>query len=333
MKTETVLITGATGMLGRMVLNKLKPLGFNIVVLVEPAQWQNASLIPDVSLLKGDIRNPDTYRDTLKSCAYVIHIAASTQVYPRRNANCYSINTDAVKHLAQEILQSSVKRLIHIGTASSFGSATKSTFRTELSDFNLASYGMDYINSKQMAQAHLLHLHATQQLPVIIINPTFMIGPYDYLPSSGRLLKALLSGALPGYTHGGRSFVYSGDVADAIVNALTLGRNGQCYITGGENLSYKDFFILASTIYNKPFTLKRIPLVFTHVLGFLSSAWARLTKKPPILSFGVSLLAGKYQFYSSAKASAELNYNITPLSKAIKESVDWMVEHKVFKIK
>jgi len=332
MNSETVLVTGATGMLGRMVLDKLIPAGFKIIVLIEPSQWHSIELPKEISLLKGDIRRPETYRDTLKTCTYVIHIAASTQVYPRRNANCYNINTEAVKLLAEEVLQSSVKRLVHIGTASSFGSGTKTTLRSELSDFNLAAYGMDYINSKQQAQSYLLQLHSQRQLPVIIINPTFMIGPYDRIPSSGRMLKTLLSGSLPGYAYGGRSFVYSGDVAEAIVNALTQGRNGQCYITGGENLSYKDFFTLACTLYNKPFTLKRIPLGLTHILGFLSSAWARVVQKPPLLSYGVSLLAGKYQFYSSAKATAELNYKITPLSNAIKESVDWMVKHNVFKI-
>ena len=330
---EKVFVTGATGLLGQMLLKKLQEKKCKLGVLLEPALKASCTFSSEIDVIVGDITQPESYRYYLKDCTCVIHIAALTQVYPRSNPLCFKINTEAVNGLAQEVLKNGIQRFIHIGSASSFGSGTKHRINNEGSEFNLKAYRMDYINSKYEAQNLLLKLYKEQQLPVIIINPTFMIGPYDRLPSSGKILKALLSGTLPGFTRGGRSFVYSGDVADAIINAMHLGRLGECYITGGHNISYQQFFKMACSLYQKPFRLIQIPLIFTKALGLMGSIWARITKKPPVLSFGVSLLAGKYQYYSSEKAQNELNYRITPLNTAIKESVDWMVENNVFTIK
>ena len=78
--------------------------------------------------------------------------------------------------------------------------------------------------------------------PVVIINPTYMIGPFDSGPSSGQMLIALCKGALKLYCNGGKNFVCSVDVAKAAVNALTKGVIGECYIAGNENMGFKEFF-------------------------------------------------------------------------------------------
>ena len=60
------------------------------------------------------------------------------------------------------------------------------------------------------------------------------------------MLLGIYNNSIPGYSKGGKNFVCSQDVAVAAVNALVLGRMGECYIAGNENLSFKDFFTIAS---------------------------------------------------------------------------------------
>ncbi len=56
------------------------------------------------------------------------------------------------------------------------------------------------------------------------------------------MILAVNSGKVPGYPTGGRNFVYVKDVAQAIVNAIELGKTGESYILGNENLNYKEIF-------------------------------------------------------------------------------------------
>ena len=93
-------------------------------------------------------------------------------------------------------------------------------------------------------QTELLRKFKDEGFPVVIVNPTFMLGPFDSGPSSGKLILNALEGNVPGYSEGGRNFVFSKDVARAVVNAIDLGRLGECYLAAGENLSYKEFFTL-----------------------------------------------------------------------------------------
>ena len=156
---EKVFVTGATGLLGQMLLKKLQEKKCKLGVLLEPALKASCTFSSEIDVIVGDITQPESYRYYLKDCTCVIHIAALTQVYPRSNPLCFKINTEAVNGLAQEVLKNGIQRFIHIGSASSFGSGTKHRINNEGSEFNLKAYRMDYINSKYEAQILLLKLY------------------------------------------------------------------------------------------------------------------------------------------------------------------------------
>lgn len=328
LKTKnTVLVTGADGMLGNSVVRELLRRKYTVKAFIEQSKDNGTLTGLPVQIHYGDLLNPDTYNAILPDCDYLINCAAITNVYPRKNDLCNKLNNDAVMDLAGHVLKSGIKRFVHVGTANSFKGGTKCYPGNENCPFDLKKYGMDYINSKYQAQVGLLKMHKKEHLPVVIVNPTFMIGPYDMGPSSGKMILHLICNKLPGYSDGGRSFVYSIDVARAIVNALESGRPGECYIVGGENLTYREFLMKACDVLNLEFNLSKIPSFLMKLCGFFSSVWARLIAKPPVLSYGMSLLAGKDQYYSSEKAVREIGYKQTPIEQAIYDCVLWFIEN------
>jgi len=324
---EKVLVTGADGMLGASICRELINQGYKVVAFVLP--HSKSKVLDGLELEKrfGNILNQEEVLSALKDCQFLIHAAASTAVWPRKSSQITKVNLEGTQIVSRCAEMIGIKRMIHIGTASSFGNGTLEKPGNETYTFNSGHFKMDYMLSKYNAQNYLLDRHKNVDFPIIIINPTFMIGPYDSGPSSGKMLLALYKEKLPAYTKGGKNFVYSVDVATATVNALKLGKLGECYIAGNVNMSYKDFLSKACTIRSREFKLIKSPHIVSLSVGFMSSIIARIKKKPPQISYTMARVAAINQFYEAKKAIQDLNMPQTPIEKAIEHCTNWYEEN------
>ena len=326
-----IFVSGADGMLGSNICRELLKQGYQVKAMCLPNTKSTTLQGLELEVVHGDILDKEFLVQEMQDCESVIHIAALTTIWPRRMKIINEVNLQGTIHIADVVAQLNMHRMVHIGTANSFGHGSKAEPGDERTAFNAAQFGMDYIDSKLKAQQILLERHASNALPVVIINPTFMIGPFDSGPSSGQMLIGLNQGVIPAYSRGGKNFVCATDVALAAVNALKLGRTGECYITGNENLSFKEFFMRASQVLNKPFKMRAAPQVFILILGAINSLVARMKGKPPKISYTMARMAGVNQYFSSAKAQQELNMPQTPIEEGIKQCVDWFKANNYIK--
>src|ERR1043166_2147975 len=271
-QNKKILVTGASGMLGNHIVRELVKDGHAVKCFVQTGQKSESLKQLGVEIIFGDLLDAESLRTALNGCNRIIHAAACTDIWPYRSESIRRANYIGVINLAEAARAMHIERFVHIGSASSFDHGTREIPGHEGNGFNGWRFGLDYINTKFLSQQLLLDWHKQFAFPVVIINPTFMIGRYDHGPSSGKLLLSFCKGSLPGYAHGGRNFVCASDVACAAVAALTKGRTGECYIAGGENLSYREFFEIASVVIGRPFKLKRIPPVVLRAFARWSSA-------------------------------------------------------------
>ncbi len=324
---KKVFVTGADGMLGSMICRKLLLKGYEVTAMCLPSSNSNTLKGLDIKIIKGNILDLGLLNNELKNHNYVIHVAAMTTVWPRKSEILKKVNIEGTKNVHKACVKNNVSRMVYVGSASSFTPGTKENPGDEQTPFTWGKFGMDYINSKYEAQQFLINEHKQNQFPVITINPTFMIGPFDSGPSSGAMLINLFKEKVPGYSEGGKNFVYSGDVAQAIVNALTKGKLGECYIAGNENLEFKEFFQKATKIIGREFKLRKFPQFLVLSVGAVKSIIARITKKAPNISYGMASMASVSQFLSNKKAVKELEMPQTPIESAIKESLNWFKEN------
>lgn len=318
-----VFVTGADGMLGSSICRELIKQGYGVKAMCFPGRNTNTLSGLALEIVLGDVSDKDFLLREMNDCNIVIHIAAMTRVWPRRLPVLNRVNIDGTKNVMEVAEELNLERMIHIGSASSFAHGTKDNPGDECNPFIGWKFGMDYINSKYLAQQMLLKRFNEKGFPVVIINPTFMIGPYDSGPSSGQMLIAVLKNTLKWYCPGGKNFVCSTDVAKAAVNAISLGVIGQCYIAGNENLEYREFFYKACKHLQRQFKIKSVPHSLLLSLGFINSAISRITHKTPKLSFGMALLAKENQYFSSEKAKRVLQMPQTPIEKGIEECIGW----------
>lgn len=322
-----ILVTGPDGVLGSNLVRELLSRNYEVSVLLEEGKESPTLDGLEITRFYGNILNPDDLDNCIKGNDVVIHCAAATAVFPARNEILNKVNIGGTENVIQAVKDNNVKRLIFVGTANSFGFGDEENPGKEGNPYTSIKYGLDYMDSKRKAQEIILKEVKENNLPALIVNPTFMIGPYDSKPSSGAMLLALYNGKVPGYTTGGKNFVAVKDAATAIANAITMGKFGECYILGNVNLTYKEAFeTMADAIGVKAPKRKLGPLI-VKPYGAITSFFAKIFKFYPAVTKEIAIISCERHYYSSEKARREIGLPQTPLKVALKESFDWFKEN------
>lgn len=322
-----VFLTGPDGLLGSNLVRLLLEEGYQVRALVYPGSRSITIEGLAIERVSGDILDYPTLLKAMEGCQAVIHAAASTTVWPTKSPKIWAINVDGTQNVINAVLELGIQRMVHVSSASSFAHGSKEEPGDEMAPFNGDQFGLDYIESKYKGQQIVLDAVAERGLPAVIINPTYMFGAFDSLPSSGKLLVNLAKKSLPGYTKGGKNFVYVKDVAKAIVNALTKGRVGECYIAGHSNHTYKEIFDIMGKVANVPPPRLAVPNGMIQLIGQISTLWGKISRQDTPMNHATAKLACESQYYSARKAVQELEMPQTNIEVAIQEAYDWFCEN------
>lgn len=323
-----ILVTGPDGVLGSNLVRELLARNYQLSVLLETGK--DPITLRDLPIERhyGNILDKEFIHELTKEKDVIFHCAASTSVFPARNEIVNKVNIEGTEHIINACLENNVNRLIYVGTANSFSFGTSlDRPGIEGTPYASAKYGLDYMDSKYNAQELILQAVKEKNLPAIIINPTFMIGPYDSRPSSGAMILAIYQGKVPGYTGGGKNYVAVKDVAFAMANAITMGRIGECYIAGNVNLGYKEAFeTIAKTIGSKA-PSRKLPDAIVKAYGSVNSLLAKWFKFYPAVTKELATISCEHHYYSPEKARKELLLPQTPIETAITECYNWFAEN------
>lgn len=322
-----VLVTGSDGLLGNNLIRELLNRNYQVTAFIEAGKSSPTLLNLQIRKCSGNLLDAKSVLAAIQGMDIVIHCAANTSMFPARQKMVNEVNISGTDNVISACLQSNVQRLIYVGTANSFGSGNKENLGSEKNSYNSFHYGLDYMDSKYIAQQRVLEKVKNEGLNALVVNPTFMIGPFDSRPTSGEMIRGVYNKKIPGYTLGGKNFVSVKDVAVAITNAITKGKIGECYILGNENLTYKEAFQkIARIVGVEPPKIKmNTPIVKAY--GSISSILASFFNKVPKVTRELAILSSEIHFYSSEKAQYDLDMPQTPIEQAINECFEWFIEN------
>ena len=314
-----ILVTGADGLLGSNLVRLLINRGHDISVFLHPSSKSTTLNGLNIKRFTGDILDIKSIESVIEGVEYIIHVAAITNIWPSRSEYVNKVNIEGTQNMIDLALKHKIKRFIYIGSASSVNAEGDSNDGS----FPGAKFGLDYIDSKYHALNLIIKATNDRELPAIAILPTYMIGPYDSLPSSGKMILAISKGKLKFYSGGGRNVVSVNDVAIAIANSLTMGQIGKFYVAGGENLTYKSLFYKVSKTVGQKEPKIKIPNFAIKSIGHLGSFIGNTFKIEPMISYPMALISCEKQFTISTDAIAELEMPQTPIEEAIGECYNW----------
>ncbi|UCH10118.1 MAG: NAD-dependent epimerase/dehydratase family protein [Fidelibacterota bacterium] len=324
-----VMVTGADGLLGSNLVRELLEQGYEVRAGIQPDRRGPTLDGLEIERIRLDILDPDSITAGIENIDVVVHAAGNTSVNPSRDEAVCRVNFDGTRNVVDSVLKSGVKLLIHVGTANTFGFGSKSKPGNEEQPYRAARFRVDYMDSKYAAHQLVMEAVAERGLPALIVNPTFLIGPYDYTPSSGAMIRAIHNGDIPFSAPGGRNFIAVKDVAKGIVSAIERGKIGEAYIMGHENLTYQEMFnLIASTLQVKG-PRGALPKAVIITSALVSSLVKKMLGRQPQLTYALARISCCDQYYSAAKAIDKLNLPQSSLRTAIQESFEWMEQHGV----
>jgi dihydroflavonol-4-reductase len=175
-----------------------------------------------------------------------------------------------------------------------------------------------YKKSKYLAEQEAVKAVQAGQ-DIVIVNPSSPIGPWDIKPTpTGDIILRFLRRQMPAYVDTGLNFIHVQDVAWGHLLALQKGKTGDRYILGNQNLTLKELLDQLAVLTGQP-----APQIDEQIL-------APLGKTPSVPLDGVRM-AQQPMYYNAAKAIHELGLPQTPLSTALRDSIEWFVKNSYVK--
>ncbi len=333
------LVTGATGLLGSHIAEKLVARGEKVRALVRKDSATGFLESLGVDLVIGDLIDPDSCRRAVQGIDTVYHCAAKVGDWGNW-AEFESACLDGTRHLAIAAIDAKVGRLLHISSTSAYGHPVEGgppiNETAELGQrlWPLWDY---YTRSKVDCERLLWNLVETEDLRLTVIRPSWLYGERDRTTLE-RLVGRLRAGKVPLIGRGDNplSAIYAGNVADAaILAANDPGSVGEAYnITHQGQLTQREFLELFIQAIGAPPLRRKLSYRLTFAASFLIEATARLRgrKRPPLITRYATWLMGRSVSYSTLKAETKLGWSPAVGNReSIDRSVRWFLETEAAK--
>ncbi|QGJ71717.1 Nucleoside-diphosphate-sugar epimerase [Planctomycetales bacterium 10988] len=338
MAEERMLITGATGLVGRHTVERALREGLIVRAIVRANSDRSALTVPEgvdparLEFAEADLAEPESFAEPLKSVDYVVHTAAKVgdwgDIEEYRKINCAALET--MLTLAEK--QGDLKRWIQISSLGVY--PPRDHFGTdETAEINLQ--GTDgYVLTKAESEV-ILRQHIEQHgLKAVMLRPGFLYGPGDrqVLP---RLIERWETGKPVLLFGDGKKVLnntYVGHIVEAVFLAL---RNedalGEAFNIRDERLVTREEFLNTVAEYlDKPHP-KKIPLWLARPLTNAAEGFARLrnAKQAPMLTKARFKFLTLNLEYSIDKAKKVLGYKpYKDFQDGIREALDWATAQK-----
>jgi dihydroflavonol-4-reductase len=322
------LVTGGTGFVGANVVRMLLQRGTEVRALVRPrSDTRNLDQL-DVELVAGDLRDRSSLEAALEGCDTVYHVAAMYALWAPNPKEIYDSNVTGTVNLLEAAGRAGVEKIVYTSSVATIGLPKDGTLGTEEVPLPPEDLVSDYKRSKYLAEQEVLK-YAQRGLPVVIVNPSFPVGPWDVKPTpSGQIIVNFLRGKIPAYVDTGLNVVDVEDVAIGHIIAAEKGRIGERYILGHANVTLPELFQLLAQVSGMRAPRIRIPYGFAYLSACVSECVARtITRKPPFVTLAGVRLSRKRMFFDASKAVRELGLPQTPPIEALSKAVQWFRAH------
>jgi dihydroflavonol-4-reductase len=316
-----LLVTGATGFLGRNLIPYLVRKGRSVRVLVR--QESNSDWLSNlgVEVVSGDVCDTASVARAMVGCRQVVHGAAYFRLWGQEEVFTRT-NVDGTRNVLQAALGERVERFIHISTVVVIGRPIPGRVIDEAHPAYPAS---PYERTKLIGEREALRTWCDDNLPVIVLRPGAFYGPWGRYawnrlffedPMRGLLLKV----------HGGHRItfpVFIEDVSYAIELALRNGRPGEIYNICGDPLPHNEANDIISDLAGLTRFRLNVPPWSMIALAGLMTLWARITTIEPFYSLALKPYVFESWPVSCQKARDELGFDSTPFEKGARRTLCW----------
>lgn len=328
--TGKIFVTGASGFIGRGLVDKLLERGYKVTVLIRNNDFEMYFKKKGVNVVIGDITKLEKVKDIIADQTTIIHLAgirsnwASKELFDRVNnkaiANLF-IKKSKIRHV---IITSSVYTM---GELDHLPANETSPLRAK------DPYGI----SKILAEETTKKSAQVTQIRYTIIRPAIVYGPGDNDLGMINKLFTLISDKKFSFIGNGKNYIhliFLDDLINGYIKAIEKGGNNETYILAGNKpirlinlirIIKKDLNIDSKEIY--------LPKFLILILGLLTEfMWPFFFKnEPPVSKIKINTISANWH-YDISKARKELGFNPKiDYKEGIAKTAKWFIKNGLAK--
>ncbi len=319
-----VMVTGSTGFIGAATCRALMERGYHVRAFHRTSSSLRLLDGLPVEHVVGDLTQPDSLREAMLGMEAVFHCAA--WVGFNETGRLYSTNVEGTRTVVQAALQTGVRRLVYTSSVTALGlpPAGSSVLLDEQHTWSHAPEFFPYGYSKYLAELEV-QKGVMQGLEAVVVNPTLVLGGGDIYRQSSSIVHQFANRKVGVTVEGGINIIHVRDVATRQVAALERGLNGERYILGGTNLSYREFSQVLSRVTGVVAPSVVLPGWLVRRLRRSARLLERFFELP--VTTDVFVLAGRYLYYDTKKAHSQLGLS-EPLAPelAVGDAYAWFLQ-------
>jgi dihydroflavonol-4-reductase len=322
-----LLVTGGTGFLGSALVPLLAEAGHR-VRLLQRSSAPEAERLPGVTVQRGSVEDPAAVAAALDGVEAVFHLAGQVAFDPEDAAGLYRLHVQGTRVLLEAAARAGVARVVMASTSGAIAVFDEERVGTEADPYPIRLVAdWPYYLSKIYQEKAALRIAGDTGLPLVVLNPSLLLGPGDVRLSSTDVVWKFLKQRIPAMPSGGISFVDARDAAAAFAAALTRGRPGERYLLGGANMTFREFFGRLERLSGVAAPRVRLPSAVNVAGAKLLERFAswRGTEAPidaPSVAMGE-----RWWYCDSRKAGEELGFAPRDPQQTLAETVSWLRRH------
>jgi dihydroflavonol-4-reductase len=316
-----IAVTGAAGHVGGNLIRTLVEQRHSVRALVRNDR-RALEGVP-VERVEGDVLDPVSLERAFTGVERVYHLAARISIAPGDETLVQRINVEGVRNVVEACLKTGVKRMLHMSSIHAVAAQPLTQLIDEQRPLAEGEGLLPYDRSKAEGEREV-RKGIDRGLDAVIVNPTAILGPWDFRPSPmGEVLLDLYHKRLPALVEGGFDWVDVRDVVQGAINAADRAPRGEKYMLSGQRRTVRELAQLAEEVTRKRPPRFTSPMWLARAAAPFATVYAKAAGKRPLFTSASLHALRNHQHVSHAKATRELDYRPRPLRETLESAYDW----------
>lgn len=319
-----IAVTGATGLLGAALCRHLLQDGYQVRCLIR--QYDRSISGMPLECIQGNLHDLESLDQLCTGADVVFHVAGLISIGQKSESDLWRTNVMGTENVIAACQHAGVRRLVFFSSVHAFEPVSPDRIFDESAT---PATRFPYERSKAAAQSLVLNANETGGLETVCLNPTSVLGPWDFKPSlQGQMLLDFLAGRIPVLTPGGFDWVDSRDVAAAAAAAMTNGLPGEAYLISGRYATLLELAQVIGRVSQQPMPSRTLPFWFLRVITPVLEGWSHLSGRQALFTReALSHVQSGHPAVSHAKAARDFGYKPRPLEETVQDMYQWFLDH------
>ena len=329
MKYNNIFITGATGVVGKPILQKIIDQGHNVFALSRSKKNDRWFSDLGVTKIEGDLFTESIY-DDISDCDIeaIFHIAGVNKMCSKNPQGMFKANIEGTKEMLQLGNRLKIKKFIYTSSAVTLGEEL-GTIGNELSSHR-GYFLSKYEESKYLAEQEAFDYD--KDFEFVSVNPSSVQGP-GRVSGTAKLLISTLNKKYPPLIKNNISIVDIDDCTDGHYQALVNGEANQRYVLNSFQTTSEELLSKLKSLSEWSGRPMYLPKSVLKIIAPLGDLYKLVSSSSPLICSESARVLTHGHIYDGSKAGDKLNLSYINLEMFMKKTISWLIDESYVKLK